>query len=429
LRWQTTFKIAIALGTVVACGGGGAGKGGAGGTGGTAAPGGSSGAGCSSAGPAITTLGQASGPFSSTIDPSTPLSSLTSAQIGQLCSQIDNYVSQSDAISGWFGCRYLAMLSVIQVDAYPPDVIQGQCQSYYQACVGSPTPTLTANVGFSIPWGDLGFTICTELKAPSSFVFSACAGHPLPSGCTATVADVGTCLNDIDAALATADGMNPTCDDPTLVDDAQYAELELGNTPKNGILGLPTQQSCVTFQNKCPNAYGGYMVSTGGSSGASTGTGGMPGGPGTGGAGAGPTGFGGVGAAAGRGGGVCVPPRTNGAGGAGMHASCQSGCACAPGTTCCNGECVDTATNIMNCGACGQPCIGSIGTPPPYCANGTCQTGWPCTIDAGACGEGGNLCCGTQCCGQTQLCCYVSTGPDAGTSTCADPYLDGTCPN
>jgi hypothetical protein len=48
---------------------------------------------------------------------------------------------------------------------------------------------------------------------------------------------------------------------------------------------------------------------------------------------------------------------------------CQGGaCACAAGTTDCNGVCADLQTDDANCGVCGKAC-----QPGQTCVTGTCQ--------------------------------------------------------
>jgi hypothetical protein len=82
---------------------------------------------------------------------------------------------------------------------------------------------------------------------------------------------------------------------------------------------------------------------------------------------------------------------------------------------------VNTTNDINNCGDCGVVCSGST----PYCSGG-CQPR-PCDIDGGACGTNG-FCCGSQCCGEGQLCCEVE-GPQSGFASCYT--LDAgetTCP-
>jgi hypothetical protein len=91
---------------------------------------------------------------------------------------------------------------------------------------------------------------------------------------------------------------------------------------------------------------------------------------------------------------------------------------CNLGYTLCNGNCVNTGNDILNCHSCGTVCPG----PNPYCDNGTCTTA-PC--DGGAC-QGGMFCCGSSCCNAGQLCCDVPSNIPTSPQ-CTDPVM-GTCP-
>lgn len=102
-------------------------------------------------------------------------------------------------------------------------------------------------------------------------------------------------------------------------------------------------------------------------------------------------------------------------GGGSSGADCEPGCQI--GISCCDGECVNLANDINNCGACGVVCEGDS----PYCAGSTCEVA-PCTGDS--CGAG-ETCCGSECCGAGELCCLVNQGPSV--LGCFEP-VNGTCP-
>ena len=53
-------------------------------------------------------------------------------------------------------------------------------------------------------------------------------------------------------------------------------------------------------------------------------------------------------------------------------------CACPAGFAGCDGACVDTQTDVANCGACGEVC-GSSGE---VCVSGVCESAWNCTTYA-----------------------------------------------
>jgi hypothetical protein len=118
---------------------------------------------------------------------------------------------------------------------------------------------------------------------------------------------------------------------------------------------------------------------------------------------------------------------------------CGTTC-CSEGETCCNDMCVDTSTDRLNCGACGNKCALC-----EDCEQGNCvSTGTPCgTTDC--CSEGETCCqgqghcrnlqtdpnncgvCGTPC-HQSQICksghCQCPNGTDSEFCSCDDPDLD-----
>jgi len=90
-----------------------------------------------------------------------------------------------------------------------------------------------------------------------------------------------------------------------------------------------------------------------------------------------------------------------------VSATCEAGeCVCSVGETLCSGSCVDQQTNVDNCGSCGYICPLLLnGT--PSCAAGTCvplcnpgwancDTGYNCFThlldDPMNCGSCGNVC-------------------------------------
>lgn len=91
--------------------------------------------------------------------------------------------------------------------------------------------------------------------------------------------------------------------------------------------------------------------------------------------------------------------------------------ACGFGFECCDGECVNPANDIHNCGACGVACEDDSA----YCSYNEC-TAPPC--DGASCDDG-ETCCGSECCGAGQLCCLVNQGPSI--LGCFEP-VNGTCP-
>ena len=116
--------------------------------------------------------------------------------------------------------------------------------------------------------------------------------------------------------------------------------------------------------------------------------------------------------------------------------------ACATGTTNCGGLCVDTLTDLRNCGSCGNACAAG-----QSCIAGACITATICTTpmqmcgtscvntqtDGANCGRCGNACPGGQACRDSMCVCACGTGLSCcGTSTaCFNLQTDlrncGTC--
>ncbi|MDX2054900.1 MAG: hypothetical protein SFV15_21030 [Polyangiaceae bacterium] len=112
---------------------------------------------------------------------------------------------------------------------------------------------------------------------------------------------------------------------------------------------------------------------------------------------------------------------TGGAASGGGSTGGSSGGACSPACgearECCGGQCVNLTNDPLNCGSCGHKCTGTT-----YCGGGQCVEP-PCTA---TCNDGGS-CCGSECCGQGQLCCDPQGPLDRG-PTCVTPSEQGTCP-
>lgn len=106
-------------------------------------------------------------------------------------------------------------------------------------------------------------------------------------------------------------------------------------------------------------------------------------------------------------------------GGTGGRRACQASAECA-GLTCCDGFCVNTANDVLNCGRCGNVCPGAT----PYCMGTTCAPNPPCTLVGATCPVG-ETCCGAACCTSGELCCTVTIGPTV--TRCFTP-VNGTCP-
>lgn len=87
---------------------------------------------------------------------------------------------------------------------------------------------------------------------------------------------------------------------------------------------------------------------------------------------------------------------------------------CGEGFSCCGYRCLNLGNDPRNCGACGHVCEGAH----PFCDNGRCSNP-PCHLDAdaGPSCDDASQCCGAQCCGADQQCCYVP-GAAGGSTGC-----------
>jgi hypothetical protein len=196
-----------------------------------------------------------SGPFVASAPASTSLASLSAAQIKQLCSDIDTYEAASGFTASWFGCHYQAVVAA--TDAISDQGAEETCGLYYAQCTGLPTPAANGIGYFATPTGTGGYGVCWEMSSPSSLVFSPCAGKNTGSlaRCTATVADLATCLNDIDTTLAAADATAPACDTLTVAAADQVYYSVAPNGYSYGIYGLSIPASCSSYALACPFVY------------------------------------------------------------------------------------------------------------------------------------------------------------------------------
>jgi hypothetical protein len=125
--------------------------------------------------------------------------------------------------------------------------------------------------------------------------------------------------------------------------------------------------------------------------------------------------------------------------------SCGSVACCGPGEACCDGYCADLASDINNCGSCGDACD----PPGPYeygaCINGNCEyecadgavrCGETCTYltwDPDNCGACGNVCGGDFPHCNDGVCSECSYGQSKCNGVCVDLDFDsnncGACGN
>ncbi len=105
---------------------------------------------------------------------------------------------------------------------------------------------------------------------------------------------------------------------------------------------------------------------------------------------------------------------------------------CSVGKAACGGACVDTATDVDNCGACGHTCapgdVCSTGNCSPYCGGGTSLCSGSCTnvqTDPANCGKCGNVCpSGMPFCSLGGCSLTCAGGTTACGSSCVDELVD-----
>ncbi len=138
------------------------------------------------------------------------------------------------------------------------------------------------------------------------------------------------------------------------------------------------------------------------------------------------------------GGGSGESPR-KGTGGSGGDGSIGlDGTTCFPGTTACNGVCVDLDTDPKNCGACASPCatakVCSKGACADACGTGTTSCSGSC-VDLGTdpkhCGSCDTACSGGKVCSSGACVTGCATGETSCAGACVDTQVDpencGSC--
>jgi hypothetical protein len=108
----------------------------------------------------------------------------------------------------------------------------------------------------------------------------------------------------------------------------------------------------------------------------------------------------------------------------GVTTSSSSGGSCSPQCgymlTCCDGTCAETDNDLLNCGGCGVVCPGAH----PYCHHGVCEPEPACSAPPPC--PAGDFCCGAQCCAPDEICCDTYGGPPQPSPRCEKP-TNGTC--
>jgi hypothetical protein len=220
----TVGTVAVAL--AVGCSGSNAGSSGTGGAstgGGTSTGGGvpTGGSSSSSGGGMPTGSTSAGGAFSTNVPASTSLSSLSPAQLTELCSELSNYLNNGafTKSASDYECKVLAVVAgaAAKTDAEA----QAACTASYGACKPDAGPAPATG----------------QCTAP-------------PATCTATVGDLKACLNAYSTTFATLDASVPTCDKLTVA----QAQSSLAALAGDGGTGLTTPAACVSYQAKCPDS-------------------------------------------------------------------------------------------------------------------------------------------------------------------------------
>jgi hypothetical protein len=181
----------------------GSGSGGASGSGGSSGSGGASGSGGSSgaSGSSVTTLGSAK-----------TLGALSTTEATQLCNDTYSYFNKT--ITQATACRWTGLSWAGSSSAPNQDTLRQFCTDHE--------------------------TSCLKADGGTSFANSGC--DPLPSSCTATVADYSTCVTDHAADFNTTVTGLPTCTTLQSSDTTKLSGIQAADLPK----------SCTAITDKCP---------------------------------------------------------------------------------------------------------------------------------------------------------------------------------
>ncbi len=156
------------------------------------------------------------GGFMTSVPATTPLKDLTPDQKTQLCDDLGKYVDVAlTAPVADFQCKALALSAAAQ--ATTDAAAQSACKSALAGCTPDP---------------GTGTSMCSA---------------DTPATCTATVADLGVCLNDTVAAVATLSAAVPSCDGMTLAQD-QAAIIALASSGDSQFMD---PASCTKYNAEC----------------------------------------------------------------------------------------------------------------------------------------------------------------------------------
>jgi hypothetical protein len=156
--------------------------------------------------------------FVTTVPGGTPLGALTGDQVAQLCSDQDRFLTQASYATDV--CRFTAGFAVsLEAELYPDetdDDLRAACTAAYEACLN--------------PEGAAGGDVTCGAR---------------PAACTATVAELGACLNDQVAEVHALAQSVPSCDELT--------RAGLTNDGGTGAVQT-TPASCLAVASKCAQA-------------------------------------------------------------------------------------------------------------------------------------------------------------------------------
>jgi len=168
--------------------------------------------------------GGGGGGFSTSVPGSTKLSSLTTAQAAQLCTDLTTYENSQSSTQTAEICKGVGIDAAAEAQATSSTMLSdAQLQA---ACT-------------------IGYSDCTSADGGSSGVScdsSTFAGAP--TTCTSSVSDVQKCITDMNAANATYYGALPSCGALTA---ATLASAEADG----GISSSPDPASCVPIETNC----------------------------------------------------------------------------------------------------------------------------------------------------------------------------------
>jgi hypothetical protein len=182
--------------------------------------------------------GGGGGGFSTSVPSGTKLSSLTTAQAAQLCTDLTKYESTQSATQTADDCKGAG------IDAA------------FQAQAGSTTALTDAQVQNDCT---IGYTGCTSVDAGSDSqalcTSTTFAGEP--TTCTSSVSDVQKCIADMSTASATYFAALPACSALTAA-NLNAAEATLNGDGGNS--GPPDPASCMPIEMNClANAPTGFV--------------------------------------------------------------------------------------------------------------------------------------------------------------------------